>query len=281
MAAPKRCTPPAWKLTEDRRSRDDRDREAARERRPDHGRGRVRGPGRATDPRRARRGTVAHARHRHGREHPPRPPAMGAARRRASLRPRPAPAGTGRHQGNRPRAAPVQRRDLHPAAGVEPRLRDPLGQHVAVALRPDRAAGVGGDPGDGDRRRRLDADVHRDRRRRLPAAHVLGRATSRWTRTARPATGAIVEHWRQGWLPGEDVAHLPLQRRPERPAAVPLEGGHRRQDRPLRRSRRRWPPTRRRRCGPRSATASTTGSSTGRRWTGSSPATARSPARRR
>ena len=51
--------------------------------------------------------------------------------------------------------------------------------------------------------------------------------------SGRPSA-AVIEHWRQGWLPGEDVAHLDLQRGPERQAAVPLEGGHRRQDRPLR-----------------------------------------------
>ena len=49
-----------------------------------------------------------------------------------------------------------------------------------------------------------------------------------------PEPAPVIEHWRQGWLPGEDVAHLRLQRGPERQAAVPLEGGHRRQDRPLR-----------------------------------------------
>ena len=56
------------------------------------------------------------------------------------------------------------------------------------------------------------------------------------------------------------------ERRPEREAAVPLEGGHRRQDRPLRRQAAARRRRRRRRSGPRSATASTTGSSTGRRW---------------
>ena len=99
--------------------------------------------------------------------------------------------------------------DRHPAAGVEPRLRDPVGQHVAFALRPDRAGGLGGDPGDGERRRRLDADVHR---RRVAGdyqlAHVFVAATSRSTRAI---AAGVIEHWRQGWLPGEDVAHFHLR----------------------------------------------------------------------
>ena len=91
----------------------------------------------------------------------------------------------------------------------------------------------------------------------------------------------IIEHWRQGWLPGEDVAKVPLRAGESVRAALPLEGGHRREDRALRRRAAGARPASRRRCGPRSATASTTGSSMGRRSTAWSPATARSPARRR
>jgi alpha-D-xyloside xylohydrolase len=44
---------------------------------------------------------------------------MAAARRRTSVRSRPAPAGARRHQGHRPGESPVQRRDLHSIAGSD------------------------------------------------------------------------------------------------------------------------------------------------------------------
>ena len=56
------------------------------------------------------------------------------------------------------------------------------------------------------RRRRLDADAHRDRRGRLPAAHVFGAATSRSTSSgvSAPSSSTGV----RAGCPGEDVAHV-------------------------------------------------------------------------
>jgi alpha-D-xyloside xylohydrolase len=75
---------------------------------------------------------------------------------------------------------------------------------------------------------------------------------------------SVIDHWRQGWLPGEDIAHLALRAgetvklrfRWKSDIGVKIA---RYEIRPP-------PATRRRRSGPRSATASTTGSSTARRW---------------
>ena len=281
MAAPKRCTASAWKLTKTDKTATIATAKLRVD--VDLGTGAVSFRDAAGRPiaRRARRGTVAGAGHRHGRSDASRAPAVGAERRRAPLRPGPAPAGAARHQGHRPGAAPVQRRDLHPAAGVEPRLRDPVGQHVADALRPGPSPPAWEEiSGDGERRRRLDADAHRDRSTygstTAAAVDVIRPATSRSTRVDSRrhralAAGLAARRGRRARSPAAPARAS---------AAPPLEGGHRRQDRALRRQAA-APPTRRRRSGRRSATASTTPSSTARRWIASSPATGASPARRR
>ena len=139
-----------------------------------------------------------------------RPPAVGAPRWRAPLRPGPAPARAARHQGHRPRSAPVQQRDLHSAAGVEPRLRDPVGQHLALALRhgPSRPAWQE-IPGTASGARRLDRDWSG------LTATVAGdyqlRTYSAGDIEVDAGDHPVIEHWRQGWLPSEDVAHLSLR----------------------------------------------------------------------
>ena len=189
MAAPKRCTSPTWKMTKTDKAATHRDRQAARERRPDHRRGRVRGPGRASHPRRARRGTVAHARHRHRRERPTTSASNGGRRRRAPLRPRPAPAGAARHQGNRPRAAPVQqarsssrcwcRAAATASSGTTRRCRASAGRSRAAWRGRSRAASTGA------------ADWTRHGHRTLVAlraAHVFVRRASRSTSTTAPSS---------------------------------------------------------------------------------------------
>ena len=70
-----------------------------------------------------------------GRAHVSRAPAVAAGRRRVTLRPGPATARPDGHQGLRPRSLAVQRQRRRPGAGVEPRLRAAVGQHVADAIR--------------------------------------------------------------------------------------------------------------------------------------------------
>ena len=88
----------------------------------------------------------------------------------------------------------------------------------------------------------------------------------------------VIDHWRQGWLPNEDIAHVSLTAGQSVPGAPDLAGRRHRQNHLAcsgsRRSRT-GPP----RSGRKSATASTTTSSTARSSTPSSRATAASPER--
>ena len=89
----------------------------------------------------------------------------------------------------------------------------------------------------------------------------------------------VIDHWRQGWLPWNDVARVPLEK--GRRHRLKLEWSKDQGMETVRSSGRRRRRQRRPRSGPRSATASTTTSSTARSSTAWSPATAASPARRR
>ena len=76
-----------------------------------------------------------------GRTHVPRAPAVALERNGIPVRPRPATARPHGHQGLRRRSLAIQRQRRRPGAGVEPRIRAVVGQHVADTIRRPACAG--------------------------------------------------------------------------------------------------------------------------------------------
>ena len=102
------------------------------------------------------------------------------------------------------------------------------------ALRPDRSRRRGEEiPATAMRRRRLDADVRRAGQRDYQLRDLLGGRHPGHRRRTRK----VIDHWRQGWLPGEDLAHVPLAAGQSVPLRFRWDGRH--HDPPLALARRR------------------------------------------
>ncbi len=135
---------------DDRHDRRADDRQPARDgrsgRRPRHVRRRIR----PDDSGRGVRDPCDDLGRRPGRVDVSRAAAMAARLRRVAVRPGPAPGRQARHQGLRPRPLAAQHGRRDSVSRLEPRVRDPLGQHVVHQVR--RHAPLRADSGRGSRR---------------------------------------------------------------------------------------------------------------------------------
>ena len=120
---------------------------------------------------------------------------VAAPGRRVALRARPAPAGPLRHQGIRSRSSPAKHRGVHPLPRLEPRLRDPLGQHLLHALRRPEPAGA--DPGRLLCRQRPQQHRHGRRRRHRQLAGNGHRAHDRRLRVLHLRVGQLAARHQQ------------------------------------------------------------------------------------
>ena len=133
---------------------------------------------------------------------------MAGARRRAAVRPGPAPAGADRHQGATSSCASTTARSSS-RCWCRAAATGSCGTTRRSALRPDRSRRASGRRSRGGDRQRSTGRGAQGARRRATTSSHFRRAIQVDAREAR----RVIDHWRQGWLPGEDVAKIAAARR--------------------------------------------------------------------